>query len=187
MKNISKTTAIVAKIVEVWHWVGVAAMALVLILSFAVRDAVIDAFNTVFTHNQSAGTSFSMYDFDLVVISENANINLSGLRIGFVCGIILLAIWAMVFRNFYLIAKNTMKPECSFFCKDNLRMIKEIGIFAIASPVVSLIFSILARVILGHAEIAVSLNGFIIGLVVLFLTQFFAKGAELETEVEGLI
>lgn len=184
MKNISKTTAIVAKIVEVFHWVGVVTMAVVLILSFPLNDTIMSSFSNAFSHSQS----FRMYDFDLVVMSDNANINLTGLRIGFACGIIISAIWAMVFRKVYLIAKNTMKPECSFFCKDNLKMVKEIGIFAIASPVTSFIASIITKIILVHcAMFTVSINGFIIGLVVLFLTQFFAKGAELETEVEGLI
>ena len=37
------------------------------------------------------------------------------------------------------------------------------------------------------AETAVSIGGFIIGLVVLCITQYFAKGVELQEDVDGLL
>lgn len=188
MKKISKVTAIVAKIIEVFHWIGVVSMAAMFIMSFVMKESLTNRFGIPFNDGANVATNFSIYDFDLMVIGENGDVNILGMRIGFFCGILLLSLWAMVFRNVYLVAKNTMKKENNLFCEDNLRMVREIGIFTIASPVVSLTASTIARIILGHeAEISVGFNGFIIGLLVIFLTQFFIKGAEIEKDIEGLI
>lgn len=196
MKNLSKPTSVVAKIVEICHWTGVIAMLVCLILSFVTADKIQDGFQSL---EESAAESshiaedkelkeLEIYDFQLNVYAEDGEFSLAALRIVFIAGMIVLSLWAMVFRNAHLIAKNTMNPELSYFCPDNLRMVREIGIFAIASPIVSLIFSFIARLILGvGVVITVSLTGLIVGLLVLFLTQFFVRGAELENEVEGLV
>lgn len=199
MKNLSKPTSVVAKIVEICHWTGVIAMLVCLILSFVVADKIQEGFQSL---EESAAESrhivggshiaesdeLEIYDFRLNVYAEDGEFSLATLRIVFIAGMIVLSLWAMVFRNVHLIAKNTMNPELSYFCPDNLRMVREIGIFAIASPIVSLIISIIARLIIGAgAEITVSVTGLVVGLLVLFLTQFFVRGAELETEVEGLV
>lgn len=193
MKNLSKPTSVVAKIVEICHWTGVIAMLVCLILSFVTADKIQEGFRSL---EESAAESshiaedkeLDIYDFQLNVYAEGGEFSLAALRIVFIAGMIILSLWAMVFRNAHLIAKNTMNPELSYFCPDNLRMVREIGIFAIASPIVSLIISFIARLILGAgAEITVSLTGLIVGLLVLFLTQFFVRGAELENEVEGLV
>ena len=75
------------------------------------------------------------------------------------------------------------------FQPDNVRMFREIGIFSIAVPVVGLIMSIIARIVIGVevAEISNSFEGFVIGIVVLCITQFFAHGIELEKDVDGLL
>lgn len=197
--NLSKATSVVAKIVEIVHWVGTMVLLAVLILTIV--GPIKDDVDKFMIHGEYTGESESgieasvfvekvvnIYDFQLNVLEENGRFSINAMRIVFIAGIVELAIWAMVFRNAHLIAKNTMNPQLSYFCPDNIRMLREIGIFAIASPVVSLIISVIARIVLGgNAEIAVSMSGLVIGLLVLFLTQFFIRGAELETEVEGLV
>lgn len=68
-------------------------------------------------------------------------------------------------------------------------MVKEIGIFSIAMPVIGFVMSIITRLVCGVevAEISVNFSGLMIGLVVLCLTQFFAHGVSLEEDVEGLL
>lgn len=198
MKNMSKLTAVVAKIVEVFHWVGVGVMFATLILSFVSANSLSVGLNRLdeYTLDGENGIhggvtmakEMKVYDFELNILDENGDPSIPAMRFVFVAGIIELALWGMVFRNAHLIAKKTMNPEISYFCPDNLRMLREIGIFAIASPIVSLIISIIAKIVLGlGAETAVSVTGLIIGLLVLFLTQFFVRGAELEKQVEGLV
>ncbi|MCI8497508.1 MAG: hypothetical protein HFE85_04585, partial [Clostridiales bacterium] len=97
------------------------------------------------------------------------------------------SLMAMVFRNLYLIVKKS--EDTTPFQKDNIRMLKEIGIFSIAVPIVGLIMSIIIRLVLGvdTVETSVRLDGFVMGIIVLCLTQFFAHGAELEKDVDGLL
>ena len=68
-------------------------------------------------------------------------------------------------------------------------MLKEIGVLSIAVPVVGCIMSVIGRLVVGpeFAETSVDLSGLVMGLVVLWLTQVFAYGAELESDSEGLI
>ena len=49
--------------------------------------------------------------------------------------------------------------------------------------------SVIARLVIGVevAEISNSFEGFVIGIVVLCITQFFAHGIELEKDVDGLL
>ena len=93
----------------------------------------------------------------------------------------------MIFRNLHLIIKKS--EGRTPFQPDNVRMFREIGIFSIAVPAVGLIMSIIARIVIGVevAEISNSFEGFVIGIVVLCITQFFAHGIEIEKDVDGLL
>ena len=68
-------------------------------------------------------------------------------------------------------------------------MMKEIGIFAIAVPVIGFIMSIIVRLVTGveTAEISVDMGGIFMGIIVLCLTQYFVHGADLEKDVDGLL
>ena len=68
-------------------------------------------------------------------------------------------------------------------------MMKEIGIFAIAVPVIGFIMSVIIRLVTGveSAEISLDLGGILLGIIVLSLTQFFVHGAALEEDVDGLL
>ena len=68
-------------------------------------------------------------------------------------------------------------------------MIREIGIFCIAIPVINTIISIIAKLALGPDMIETSVEFIIVifGLVIIALSQFFAYGMELESDVEGLV
>ena len=101
--------------------------------------------------------------------------------------IIILAVMAMVFRNLYLIFKKS--ENGTPFQKDNIRMMKEIGIFSIAVPVIGFIMSIIVRLVTGveTAEISIDMGGIFMGIIVLCLTQYFIHGANLEKDVDGLL
>ena len=136
MKNLSKATRVLAKLMEVAHWIGAAGMVVALF---------------------SGGAA------------------------------VILSLMAMVFRNIYLIMKKS--ENATPFQKDNVRMVREIGIFLLSVPMVGLIMSIVARLVLGvdNVEASVGLDSFMVGLVVLCLSQFFAQGMELEADVDGLL
>ena len=75
------------------------------------------------------------------------------------------------------------------FQADNIRMMREIGIFSVAVPVIGLVMSVVVRLVTGveTAETSVDMGGVFAGIVVLCLTQYFVHGAELENDVDGLL
>ena len=68
-------------------------------------------------------------------------------------------------------------------------MMREIGLFSIAVPVIGLFMSFVFRLVTGvdAVENSMDMNGIFMGIVVLCLTQFFVHGAALETDVDGLL
>lgn len=187
MKKINSVTLVVSKILEVLHWLGVASMVLLLVCSIVIRDKVASLLAQGIA---SQGTSLTTYGFELEVAGTNGSINISGLILFAVCAIIILSLMAMVFRNVYLILKAYKKSNWyAPFQPDIIRMLREISIFSISIPVIGLLFSIVARLILGpdSTEVYWNVDGFIMGLLVLCLTQVFTHGAELQKDVDGLV
>lgn len=188
MKGLSKTAMIIARILEVCHWVGTGIMAVLLVCCIVSKDA---AFKMI--AGDPSGEDV-IYGFHFSITNAAGEIDMASLTVFAVAGILLLALMAMVFRNIYLIIK-TSRGETKFskgvtpFQPDNIRMLKEIGVLSIAVPVVELIMSVVGRLVVGpeFAETSVDLTGIVMGLVVLWLTHVFAYGAQLESDAEGLI
>lgn len=181
MNNLDKATRILAKLVEVIHWIGVVCMLVCLALTLLFGA---DAVAVV---PSDYGAVSSVYGFDLITVNTAGELNMTALRLLLTGGVILLGLMALVFRNVFLIMKSS--EQGSPFQADNVRRVRKIGILLIVGPIVSLNLSILARLILGPetAEVSVGLESFLIGLVVLCLSRFFARGMELETDVDGLL
>ena len=188
MKGLSKTAMIIARILEVCHWVGTGIMAVLLVCCAVSKDA---AFKMI--AGDPSGEDV-IYGFRFSITNAAGEIDPASLTVFAVAGVILCALMAMVFRNIYLIIK-TSRGETKFsrgatpFQPDNIRMLKEIGIFSIAVPVVGFVMSVVGRLVVGpeFAETNVDLSGLVMGLIVLWLTHVFAYGAELEGDAEGLI
>ena len=181
MKKLNKATCVLAKLMEIAHWIGVVGMIVGLVLLFAMGEkAVVIAI-------EEANVEAAAYGFEFTLVNSAGALSLTALRLFCVGSAILLSLMAMVFRNIYLIMKRS--EGSTPFQKDNVRMVREIGIFLLSVPVVGLIMSVVARLILGvdNVETGVGLDSFMVGLVVLCLSQFFAQGMELEADVDGLL
>lgn len=107
----------------------------------------------------------------------------------FICGMA-----GMIVRNINLIFRTTegktwFSKGSTPFQPDNIRMVREIGIFCIMIPVFSFIMSVVAGIALpvDMVEPEVDLALVFFGLVVLALSQYFAYGMELQNEVDGLV
>ena len=125
--------------------------------------------------------------FGQPVPAVDGNVDLTSFLLFSIGGTLILILMAMVFRDLHLIFKNS--ENASPFQPDNIRMMKEIGIFAIAVPVIGFIMSVIIRLVTGveSAEISLDLGGILLGIIVLSLTQFFVHGAALEEDVDGLL
>lgn len=191
MKGLSKATMIIAKVIEVVCWIGVAAMLVLLVWGLFTSPETLAAG----TADVAADGDVAALGFSVTVNgAETAALTRGAVIVFSVFGAALVSLVAMVFRNVYLIIK-TSRGETKFskgatpFQPDNIRMLRQIGIFTIAIPILELIVSILTRVIFGadYVEASVDMGHIFLGILVLWLTQVFAYGAELQGDSDGLI
>lgn len=185
MKSINKLGKIIAKILEVFHWIGAALMTAATVCSVVAPKWV--NYFVGFDAKECCGANLEVYGFEVNAPVVNGNTDMTSFMLFGIGSIIILAVMAMVFRNLHLIFKKS--ENGTPFQKDNIRMIKEIGIFAIAIPVIGLIMSIIIRLVTGveNSEISIDMGGIFMGIIVLCLTQYFAHGADLEKDVDGLL
>ena len=189
MKGLSKAAMIIARIIEVCHWVGAGIFAVLLICCMVAKDAAV---------NMIAGDPSGedvIYGFHFTLTNAAGEMSMASLTVLAVAGIILFALMAILFRNVYLIIK-TSRGETKFsqgatpFQPAVIRMLKKVGILAIAVPIVGFILSIVFGLVVGPDSAATAnldVSGIFMGLIVLWLTQVFAYGAKLESDAEGLI
>lgn len=185
MKGIITVGKIVTKILEVFHWVGAALMTAATVCSAAAPNWV--KYFVGFDAKECCGANLEVYGFEVNAPVVNGNADMTSFMLFGIGATVILAVMAMVFRNLHLIFKKS--ENGTPFQKDNIRMMKEIGIFTIAVPVIGLIMSIIVRLVTGieTAEISIDLGGIFMGIIVLCLTQNFVHGAELEKDVDGLL
>lgn len=188
MKRLNTIVIIGSKIIEVLYWLMEILMILLLIVSIVMPNRMmewISAWNVQDLNVQGMG---------IRIINGTGELLPSAIIIITVTGALTCSLMAMVFRNIYLIfrtARGTTwfsKGETPFQ-PDIVRMVREIGIFCIAIPVIELVMSVIGTAVIGtlHAEMSVSMNGVVMGIVILCLSQFFAYGAQLQEDVDGLI
>ena len=185
MKHIHKLGTVITKILEIFHWVGAAVMAAATVCAKAAPQWV--SFFVGFDAKECCGAKLEVYGFEVNVPVVNGNTDMTSFFIFGIGATLILLVMAMVFRNLHLIFKGS--ENTTPFRKDNIRMMREIGIFSIAVPVLGMIMSIIVRMVIGveTAEISLDTTGIFMGIIVLCLTQFFAHGVELEEDVDGLL
>ena len=188
MKRLNTIVIIGSKILEVLYWLMEILMILLLIVSVAMPNRLVEwisAWNA---------QEMNVQGMAIRMVNGTGELIPSTVTILAVTGVLTCALMAMVFRNIYLIfrtARGTTwfsKGETPFQ-PDTVRMVREIGIFCIAILVIELVMSVIGTLVIGtlHAEISVSMNGVVMGIIILCLSQFFAYGAQLQEDVDGLI
>ncbi|MBR6633520.1 MAG: DUF2975 domain-containing protein [Clostridia bacterium] len=185
MKGINVLGKIITKILEVFHWVGAVLMASATVCSAVAPDWV--KLFVSFDAKECCGANLEVYGFEVNVPVVNEAVDMTFFMLFGIGATVILAIMAMVFRNLHLIFKKS--ENGTPFQKDNVRMMKEIGIFSIAVPVIGFIMSVIIRLVTGveSAEISIDMGGILMGVIVLCLTQYFIHGAKLEKDVDGLL
>lgn len=185
MKSLNKFVTVLAKIAEVCLWVGAGLMVAVFITSLVAPDKLRFLVDT---------GSVTIHGFSIERLEADGNLIGKALTMIGLAGMFNMPLSAMVCRNIHLIFK-TAEGQTSFsrgrtpFQPAIVRMVREIGIFSIAIPIVELLISFIAQLVIGSelAETSVSTDGIFFGLVILCLSQFFAYGASLQEEVDGLL
>lgn len=185
MRRMNKLGMVITKIAEVFHWVGAALMAAAAVCSKAAPEWV--GFFVGFDAKECCGANLKVYGFEVNAPVVNGNVDMTSFFIFGIGAVLILSLMAMVFRNLHLIFQRS--ENTTPFQKDNIRMLREIGIFSIAVPVIGFVMGTIVRLVTGveTAEISLDTAGIFMGIIVLCLTQFFVHGAELEKDVDGLL
>ena len=190
MKKLNRAIIIIARIVEVFMWVGSGLSLIITLLATIGKSHLIRFFT-----DATPGTELLFSgDFALRAVNAEGQPMLAAFVIFFLTMAITLALMAMCARNVHLIFK-TSEGKTKFskgetpFQPDNIRMVREIGIFLIAIPVVQFIMSNVARITLGPdmVESSLVMQKVFVGLVVLALSQYFAYGMKLQNDMDGLL
>ena len=185
MKSLNTFGKAITKIFEVFHWIGAVGMAIAAIgIIFA--NNIVENFRSLVAENITR-EDLSVYGFQMGAPVANEELNVADFIIFCIGAALLMVVVAMIFRNLHLIFKKS--ENSTPFQKDNVRMMREIGIFAIAIPVIGFIMSVITRLVCGvdFAEISIDMGGISMGIIVLCFSQFFAHGVELENDVDGLL
>ena len=184
--RLNRLAAVAARVAEVFHWVAVG------LLTAGLAAYFIDDSWLRYLMDIGAG-EFSVAGFS-VRVTENGVLLPGAFIPALLAGIVICGLMAMIFRNICLIFKTSAgqtrfsKGETPFQ-PDNVRMLREIGIFAIAIPLWELACSVLVTLMVGSdtAEASVSLTGLTFGIAALCLSQFFAYGVRLQQDTDGLL
>lgn len=187
-KSLNKAVIIISKIGEVGAWIGSGFSAVGVVMAALGR---IEALSYISSVNQSPDASVN--GFSIGLLDSNGQPVTAAYVILFVTLLLMCVLTAMVCRNINLIFK-TAEGKTKFakgatpFQPEIIRMVKEIGYFLIAMPVIGIIMQIICGIVShGAIEVSVEMNSIFVGLVVLALSQYFAYGMELQNDIDGLV
>lgn len=183
-KGIQTAAKVMSKIIEIFFWIGAVIMAAAAVCSL-VKPTWLKYLMSVDTIPSEQ--SLRVCGFEMVLVGSAGQINYPALCMFSVVTVILFALVAFAFHQLSAVIKaaETGSP----FQNDNIARLKQIGYACFALPVVGLVASIIARLLLGAetSDISIDLSYFAYGVMILCLTQYFIYGAKLEADTEGLL
>ena len=172
-------TALLAKIMEVISWIGVGFGFIGIGALLFFGKEISASYDEAIKPNLTASPG----DFHLSRLTAD-NFVPTFVAMG-IFMIIFMVLTAIMFRNVNHVFKTTNTD--SPFAQSNVNRIKRIGYVAISLPIIKVLFNIVAGLILKDATIGVELSEVLFGLIILCLSQYFAYGASLEKDVNGLL
>ena len=179
--KIFKLVRVLAKIGEIAHWIGIGLMVALAICAVVAGDWLTSTFNIGFAN-------MSFYGFRVTVANSAGEVDWKVILMFAIGSAAICPFMAMILRNVCFIVKTA--EQTTPFNKDNIRKLKQIGIFAMVIPVVGLVMGIITSLVMGIDTVDyvyVNGDGLVVGLIVLALTHVFAYGVKLEEDVEGLV
>lgn len=189
MKKFNRATTIISGIGEGVYWVGTVLVFVMTIISVFGKLDWLSKLSDVIPGAtiDLTSTGFSLESVDGSPMTKGAYI------IFFITMLFVFSALAMIFRNVKLILKTTngktwFSKGNTPFQPDNIRMVREIGIFFIIIPVIEFIMSIISHFVLPqNIECSVEFTFIIVGFIVICLSQYFAYGMQLQNDVDGLL
>ena len=183
LNQVASTTAVIFEII---YW-GVAAAHVLILMTLW--------YDPTYLFNLNDDPNHWVDFFDAFGYNVAGMTNVRGLfALAIVQSIALISLSAMVLHNIHLIFEITAgKTRDSIgptpFQPANVKLLRQIGILAVACPILNFLMSLLVFLFYGTdvATPIISPEGLFAGVVILCLSRFFAHGVELQTDVDGLL
>lgn len=187
--TLTKVATILTKIFEVVYNVGAIAMTVAFVL--VLLDPVLPG---QVVWGAVPMEELRVQGFSIRIAGPDGTADPKALSVFLLTGALILELMAWVFRNVNLILRTTQgltkfSKGKTPFQKDNVRMMREIGIFFFSIAVVEFTASAVAVMLLGPetAEISADMGGIVIGVLMLCLSQVFAIGQKMQEDIDGLV
>ena len=188
MEILTKVATVFTKLFEIAYSIGAVGMTVAFVLTLL--DPVLNAV----VWGSVPMEELRVQGFSMRISGPDGVADPKALAIFLIGGALILELMAWVFRNVNLILRTTQgitkfSKGKTPFQKDNVHMMREIGLLSISIAVVELIMSSVAVLILGPemAEVSADMGGFIVGVLMLCLSQVFALGQKMQEDVDGLV
>ena len=184
MKGLNKAAVIITKVIEIVHWVATG-----LVAAAGICAAVAPKYLGMFMDVESliADPEMSTYGFEVSLANTDGQLNMLAFVLYSIAATAIMVIMALIFRNLHVIFENAGKSV--YFSDENINRVKRIGILSIVIPVIGFIMGTVISLAVGidAVETSNSMDGLFMGIIILCLTLFLARGAELEKDVDGLV
>ena len=188
MADIYKITEVIAKVLQILYVIAAVATLVggLIMIAIGLTDLDMEKF---------MGDSDSMINtwgmaISTAMVSSDDIVKVLGAAL--IVSSILYLLATMIFRNIYLIVRTARggtwfsKGETPFQ-DDNIRMVREIGIFLIAMYIVQLVGTGIVHLVASHVESSTSMMVLFLGIIMICLSKIFEYGKGLEETQEGLI
>lgn len=188
--RLTKAATVLTKLLEVGYSIMAVGLTVGLIM-FALDRA---GLAELVQGEPEIGQTLTVHGFSIGISNPDGSLNNTAVIIFLITGALVAELMAWVFRNTNLILRTSQgetkfSKGNTFFQKDNVRMLREIGIFFIAITVVQFVMSAIAVMLLGldNAELSVGMQNIVMGLLMLCLSLAFAQGEQMQKDVDGLV
>lgn len=181
--NLTKVISIASKTLEITYWI------IALIFLSAAILCIVSPSTVIEVCGADYSSEVTLNSFQMQVTNPDGSINPSAFALFCLTMVATTCIGAMIFRNVHLIIKKaTSKKAFEPFSNDITKIVRRIGIFYIIIFFIHSFAVIAGKGILGeNASISLSFSNLMTGLVVICLSQVFAYGKDLQTDVDGLL
>lgn len=193
MKNksvfLGRISMILAKLIEVSFWIAAVGLLVAFIMALFFPGQIANGNLASLSQPQEEltvlGLSAGMISYDSLAHA-----------LCFLCpfGCISASLYAMIFRNIYLILRKVNASDGRAFSSDNspfqpdiIRMVREIGIFSILIPLTTLIGQVILRLFLPESNGNFDILQLVSGLAILYLSTIFQYGGHLQAEMDEVI
>lgn len=188
--TLTKVATILTKIFEVLYNVGAITMTVAFVL--ILLDPVLPG--NVIWGGALPMEELRVQGFAIRIAGPDGTVDNRALIVFLLTGALILELMAWVFRDVNLILRTTQgltkfSKGKTPFQKDNVRMMREIGIFFFSIAVVEFAASSVAVMLLGPetAEVSADMGGIVVGVLMLCLSQVFAIGQKMQEDIDGLV